>query len=394
MKLLIITSRIPWPLEKGDKLRMYHQLRLLSKEHEIILCALNDTKMNAEADTELRKFCKHIHYIHFSKPVLAMNLLRTLFGKLPFQVGYFWHRKAQKLVDSFVAHYKPDAIYCQLIRTSEYARKHKRVPKVLDYMDVFSKGTERRIEKVPGWKRWLFKTEWKRLLNYERDIFDSFDGHIIISEQDRSLIPVSSPEKITVIQNGVDMDFFRPMDMVKTHDILFNGNMSYPPNVESVQFLAGKILPLVKAKKPDANLLITGATPSAAVLALRNESVTVTGWVDDVRTGFAQSRMLVAPMQSSIGLQNKLLEAMAMRIPCLTTTLSNNALKAEAGKQIIVADTPEAFADAVLHLLNNEQEADALAQAGYEFVHEYFSWEGSVRKLNEVFDRVTKKEDE
>jgi glycosyltransferase involved in cell wall biosynthesis len=196
-----------------------------------------------------------------------------------------------------------------------------------------------------------------------------------------------------VIQNGVDMDFFRPMEMPKTHDILFNGNMSYPPNVESVQFLAGKILPLVQAKKPEVKLLITGATPSAAVLALRSESVTVTGWVDDVRTGFAQSRMLVAPMQSSIGLQNKLLEAMAMRIPCLTTTLSNNALKAEAGKQIIVADTPQAFADAILRLLSNEQEADALAQAGYNFVHEHFSWEGSVRKLNDVLERVVKKDE-
>ncbi|MGL5892885.1 MAG: glycosyltransferase, partial [Bacteroidia bacterium] len=121
---------------------------------------------------------------------------------------------------------------------------------------------------------------------------------------------------------------------------------------------------------------------------------TVTGWVDDVRTGFAQSRMLVAPMQSSIGLQNKLLEAMAMRIPCLTTTLSNNALKAEAGKQIIVADSPEAFADAILRLLGNEQEAAALAQAGYDFVHQHFGWEGSVRKLNEVFANVTKKDAE
>jgi sugar transferase (PEP-CTERM/EpsH1 system associated) len=390
MKLFVITSRIPWPLEKGDKLRMYHQLRLLAADHEIILCALNDGKLHPEADAELRKFCKHIHYIHYSKPTLGFNLIRTLFGRLPFQVGYFWHRKAQKLVDSFISLYKPDLIYCQLIRTSEYARKHKRVPKVLDYMDVFSKGTERRMEKVPSWKRWLFKMEWQRLLNYERDVFADFDGHLIISDQDRDLLPVNDQQRINVIQNGVDMSFFHPMDLPKTHDILFNGNMSYPPNVESAQYLVQKILPLVHARKPGVKVLISGATPSAAVLALKSEHVTVTGWVDDVRTGFAQSRMLVAPMQSSIGLQNKLLEAMAMRMPCLTTTLSNNALKAEAGKQIIVADTPEAFAEAIISLLDNPAHSQALAQAGYEFVQQHFSWEGSVNKLNTVFDNAIK----
>jgi polysaccharide biosynthesis protein PslH len=385
MKLLVITSRIPWPLEKGDKLRMYHQLRLLAQEHEIILCALNDGKQHPDADAELRKFCKHIHYIHYSKPTLALNLVRTLFSKLPFQVGYFWHRKAQKLVDSFIAFYKPDLIYCQLIRTSEYARKHKRVPKVLDYMDVFSKGTERRMEKVASWKRWIFKMEWQRLLNYEHEIFNDFDGHIIISDQDRDLLPVKDQQQIQIVQNGVDMDFFRPVDIPKTHDILFNGNMSYPPNVESAQYLVQKILPLVHARKPDVNVLISGATPSAAVLALKSEHVSITGWVNDVRTGFAQSRMLVAPMQSSIGLQNKLLEAMAMRMPCLTTTLSNNALKAQAGQQIIVADTPEAFADEIISLLDDAEKANALAQAGYEFVQQHFSWEGSIHKLNAVF---------
>ncbi|MCA6364078.1 MAG: glycosyltransferase [Bacteroidetes bacterium] len=386
MKLFVITSRIPWPLEKGDKLRMYHQLRLLAQEHEIILCALNDGKLHPDADAELRKFCKHIHYIHYSKLTLGLNLVRTLFGKLPFQVGYFWHRKAQKLVDSFITFYKPDLIYCQLIRTSEYARKHKRVPKVLDYMDVFSKGTERRMEKVAPWKRWIFKMEWMRLLNYERDVFTDFDGHLIISDQDRHLLPVADQQRIEVIQNGVDMNFFHPMEVPKTYDILFNGNMSYPPNVESAQYLVQKILPLVHARRPGVNVLISGATPSAAVLALKSTHVTVTGWVDDVRTGFAQSRMLVAPMQSSIGLQNKLLEAMAMRMPCLTTTLSNNALKAEAGHQIIVADTPEAFAEAILTLLDHTDKANVLAQAGYEFVKQQFSWEGSIRKLNAVFE--------
>ncbi len=384
MKLLCITSRVPWPLEKGDKLRVYHQLRHLSKTHELVLCALNDAPLHPDAEKELKKFCKEIHIFRLSKAGIFFTLVRGFFSGIPLQVPYFTSPTIRRKIDALISDKRPDRIFCQLIRTAEYARAHKNIPRTLDYMDIFSKGVERRIQKVNIFQRGLFRMEWKRLLRYEGEVFHDFDAKTIISQQDRDLLPVRDPSSVAVIPNGVDTDFFRPVAAEKDYELLFNGNMNYPPNVESVVYIAEKILPLVWKTKPNARLLISGATPSDEVLALQSGRITVTGWVDDVRHSFARSRILVAPMQSSIGLQNKLLEAMAMKLPCITTTLSNNALKAIPDRQVLVADTPEQFATFINFLLDHPEKAAQLAENGYKLVHEKFNWEHTCALLEDV----------
>jgi sugar transferase (PEP-CTERM/EpsH1 system associated) len=384
VKLFCITSRVPWPLEKGDKLRVYHQLKHLSKKHEIILCSINDTKLHPDAEKELKKFCEEIHIFNQSKISIFFNLLRGLFSGIPMQVAYFTNSSAKKKITELISSTKPDRIYCQLIRTAEYARNEKQIPATLDYMDIFSKGVERRIEKVNFLYRPVFRMEWKRLLKYEAAIFSDFKHKTIISEQDRDLLPVKNPKEVVVIPNGVDTDFFAPIQGEKEYELLFNGNMNYPPNVESAVFIVEKILPLIRKKKPGIRLLISGASPSSEVLALQSENVTVTGWVDDVRKSFARSRILVAPMQSSIGLQNKLLEAMAMKLPCVTSTLSNNALKAIPDSQILVADTPEQFSRHIELLLDHPEKAERLAENGYKMVHDRFNWQHTCDLLEKV----------
>jgi sugar transferase (PEP-CTERM/EpsH1 system associated) len=384
VKILCITSRVPWPLEKGDKLRAYHQLKHLSKKHEIILFAINDTTLHPDAGRELKKFCSEIHVADISKFGIFFNLVRGLFSGIPLQVAYFTSPSAKQKLDTLIYASKPDRIYAQLIRSAEYVRHHKEIPRTLDYMDIFSKGIERRISKVNILWRWVFKMEWKRLLKYEADVFDDFNSCIIISQQDRDLLPVKDPAAVHVIENGVDTDFFKPLQTEKDYELLFNGNMNYPPNVESAVYLVEKILPIVRKKKPNTQILISGASPSAEVLALQSENVTVTGWVDDIRKSFARSKILVAPMQSSIGLQNKLLEAMAMKIPCVTTTLSNNALKAIPDSQVLVADTPEQFATHIHLLLDHPDKAERLAENGYRMVHDRFNWEQTCNALEKV----------
>jgi polysaccharide biosynthesis protein PslH len=383
LKIFCITSRVPWPLEKGDKLRAYNQLRQLSAKHEIVLCALNDSALHPDAMQELKKFCSEVHVVNLSKGGIFLNLVKGLFSSLPMQVAYFTSNAAKQKVDRLIRASKPDRIYCQLIRTAEYVRPHS-IPRIIDYMDVFSKGVERRISKVSFLKRGVFRMEWKRLLNYEREAFSFFEAHTIISVQDRELLPVPDTGSVHVIPNGVDTAFFAPAPAEKDFELLFNGNMNYPPNIESVEYIVGKILPLVWKTKPHVRLLISGANPSQRVQELQSEKVVVTGWVDDVRKSFARSKILVAPMQSSIGLQNKLLEAMAMRIPCITTTLSNNAIKAIPDSQVLVADTPEQFTTHIHLLLDHPEKAERLAENGYRMVHERFNWEQTCRQLETV----------
>lgn len=390
MKILYIVSRFPYPLEKGDKLRAYHQLKSLSEHNEVFLYALCDKEIPVNYIQHLEGFCSSVKTSPLSKFQLFFNLIKTTFLPIPWQVGYFYSRTAQDEIDSIISTFNPDHIFCQLLRTSEYAKKYNNIPKTLDYMDVFSKGIERRLPAIPFYAKPLYSAEKRRLVKYESNIFNCFDNKIIISEQDRDLIPHPEKDKIAVISNGVDFNFFKPLQRTKEYDIIFNGNMSYPPNVESAEYLVDTILPMVVKKKPGIKILISGANPSARVRSFASANVTVSGWVEDIRENFAKSKMLVAPMFMSIGLQNKLLEAMALQIPCITSTLANNALRAKNGESILVADTPEEYVAHILDLLANQDKAHTIGLNGYNFAVENYSWEKENNKLEEII-RNTKK---
>lgn len=384
MKILVVLSRVPYPLEKGDKLRAFNQIRELSKKHQIVLFALNDGKLDDNALTELKKYCVAISIVPLPKQTVIKNLARSFFNGMPMQVGYFYFKKAQKKIDELIRKHHPDHIYCQLIRTAEYVKPYPNIPKTLDYMDVFSKGIERRIKTDPFYMRPVLMMEYKRLLKYERKVFSRFTNKTIISAQDRNLIPHPDHLQIKVIPNGVDTDFFKPMVRKKEFELLFNGNMNYPPNVESVEYLVEKVMPYVWNRMPQTRLLISGASPNARVMELASEKVVISGWVDDVRENYAKSKILVAPMQISIGLQNKLLEAMAMQLPCITSALANNALGAKHNEQIMVAEKPEQYALQIIELLQNEAKAKQIAMSGYRFAIDNFNWKGTTAALEQL----------
>jgi polysaccharide biosynthesis protein PslH len=383
MRLFFLLPRVPYPTEKGDKLRAFHQIMQLSKQHEIILCALNDGVLHEDAIPVLKKYVKAIHIIPISKGSIALNLLKTLFTKKPLQVGYFYNASSASKIHHLIEEYKPDHLFCQLIRVAEYA-KGISIPKTLDYQDVFSKGIERRCATSPFYLKPFLHIEYKRLLRYEHDAFDAFDNKIIISEPDRDLIPHPDRDKIVVVANGVDTGFFKPIEREKEYDLVFTGNMGYPPNIKSAEFLVNEILPEILPQKPDLRLLIAGSNPHLRVLVLKSGQVDVSGWVPDMRECYASARIFIAPMQIGTGLQNKLLEAMAMQIPCITSVLAFKALNASAGEDILVAQTPKEYASHILMLLNDKEKAKMIAQNGFDFVRKNFSWEKETEKINKL----------
>lgn len=389
MKIGILLSRVPYPLEKGDKLRAFYQIKELSKEHEIYLCALNTSRLHPKAMEVLAPYCKEIKIIKLSKWSILINLLYSLlFTGLPLQIAYFYNRNAKKKVWQFFKNQSIEHLYCQLIRVSEYIKDYP-TPKTLDYMDALSRGMERRIEKAPFYLKPFVKIESTRLKRYEHFIFSAFDHKTIISEQDRDLIIHAENHKIAVIPNGVDQKFFHPIESEKKIDILFTGNMSYPPNVLSAEFIATKILPLLQREKKEITFVIAGANPSPRVQRLANDSVKVTGWVDDIRQYYASAKVFLAPMQIGTGLQNKLLEAMAMRLPCVTSNLANNALGATPNEHILIGEKAEDFAHLCIKLLRDEKMANQVAANGFEFVSKKYNWTNSTKKLEDLF--LTKK---
>lgn len=385
MKILVILSRIPYPLEKGDKLRAYYQIKELNKRNKVCVCCLSDEKPHPDAWSELSKISSEVHFIPLNKLLIYVQLFFAWLGNKPFQVAYFYQPKAHQKIRKIIRSFQPDHIYCQLVRTAEYAKHEHNTPKTLDYQDAFSKGMARRAEKETSYfKRLFFRTESRRLLHYEHLIFEFFEHKCIISEQDRSLIYHPKQKEILVVPNGVDLNFFQPQETEKHYDLCFIGNMGYAPNIDSTLFLANEIMPLLLKEKPDLQLLISGATPAESIQKLASNNITVAGWVDDIRQSYAQCRIFIAPMQIGTGLQNKLLEAMSMKIPSITSPLANNALGATHGEHLLVAKKPEEYAKAVLSLLNDPAEAQELAERGHQFVADHFSWEQSTLRLEKL----------
>ncbi|HEX2616420.1 MAG TPA: glycosyltransferase, partial [Flavobacteriales bacterium] len=231
---------------------------------------------------------------------------------------------------------------------------------------------------------WLLRAETRRLIAYENLMLDLFDHQAIISVQDRDLLYHPRRDQVAVIPNGVDSDFFVPRNSDPRYDLLFTGNMNYPPNIDSVLYLVNKVLPLVRAERPDTSLLISGVDPGPRVreLAEQDPLITVSGWVRDIRDSYAAAKVFAAPMQIGTGLQNKLLEAMAMRMPCVTSPLANNAVGATPGTSILIGREPEDYAAHILRLLNHPEERERLAQGGYSFVRERFDWDRAAEILD------------
>ena len=389
MKIFVLLPRIPYPLEKGDKLRAFNQIKQLAKRNEIVLCALNDNPKVSEQDAfhALQPYCQSVNFIKINKLQILLGLIRAFFKGLPMQCGYFYNRKAAKRINALIAKHKPDMLYGQLLRTAEYIR-HQSIPKAIDYQDIFSYGMKRRADIASFVTRPIYTMEYRRLCRYEAAIFEDFDIKTIISEPDRALFPHEKRDEILIIPNGVDHDYFKPMEHEKKYDLVFTGNMSYPPNVNAVDYLANEILPIVWRTLPDVKLYIAGATPDPKVKKAASERIIVSGWLDDIREAYAASRVFIAPMRIGTGLQNKLLEAMSMHLPAITSPLANASLGAKPNEEILVGSNAEELAQHIITLLSNQEKARQIAQAGYDFTNRIYDWGKATERLEEAMRNV------
>ncbi len=389
MRIFVLLSRIPYPLEKGDKLRAYYQVKQLHQHHTVHLCCLSTGSPSREARATLETIASEITVIPLRKTAMVWSLFSAIFSRRPFQVAYFYQKRAKEQIDAAIMAFAPDHLFCQLIRCTEYVKDHFERPKTLDYMDALSKGMERRIDHAPLLFHPLFRSEYKRLVRYENLVFEFFDQHTIISEQDRDHIYHQDRKRIHIVRNGVDLDFFSPIpEHPKRFDLVFTGNMRYPPNVACARFLVHKILPRIRQTHPDCKLLIAGADPGKKVRELAGSGIEVSGWMPDIREAYAMARIFTAPMYMGSGLQNKLLEAMAMGIPCVTSEQVNNALGANNGEEILVGEDPGTFANLVRSLMNDTGFRDHLGKNGLEFVRQYYDQEriaGGLKQLIENF---------
>ena len=383
MKILVVLPRFPHPLDKGDKLRAFHQIRCLSQKHEVYLFCSSHKWLNDDYFNAVKSICKDIEVVHAYKIVSAWNVLKAALSARSLQVAYWTSKKTVKKFRKFEKKVQPNVLYCQMIRTMKWVKKSK-TPKVLDFQDALSKNIERRMYHSGCFWRKVLHYEFKMVRSCEYDAIDIFDAFTIISAPDRDVIPHRRSSEIVVLPNGIDTDCFKPIDIPKNYDVVFCGNMNYPPNVNAAKHLVKDIMPKVWEKHPEARVLISGTNPSSEVKHLAGEKVTVTGRVEDIRQSYAQSKAFVAPMRMGSGMQNKLLEAMSMGLPCITSKIASDALDTEADKHLLVAGDADDFAQKISALLDNEGYRTEIADEGSRFVREKFNWE----KCNDILEEV------
>lgn len=387
MNLVIIASRFPYPLEKGDKLRLYHQIKELSQQHSITLIALNEVPVSAQHIKHLQAYCEYIHIIPLAKWLIIKNLIRGFLSGMPLQVSYFYAPVLKQDIHKLIKNHNTDYIYCQLIRMAPYVMDLK-IPKILDYQDAFSVGMQRRSERSSFWLKWLLKLEARRLQRFEQAAAKFFDHCIIISEQDKNLLNIAIENKIYVVPNGVDIHFFQPnINVDKKYDLVFVGNMGYHPNVEAAKFLVKKVMPILQKHLPNIKLLIAGARPTTEVKNLASENVTISGWMDDIREAYWSAKLFIAPIFLGSGQQNKILEAMACGLPCITTQQVNNAIDASVNEAIFLAETPTAFANFAIQLLSDAALREQTGERAKKFVVHHFSWQSATSGLEALINK-------
>ena len=386
MKILVALSRFPWPTNKGDKLRAWHQLIGMSNKNEVHVFCLTDEVVQPQDLEKAKTVFASVHVFNLSKIDVLTRLSLATFQKIPFQVAYFSDRKAIAEFKSLVQQINPDIVYCQLARMAEFCRDIENCRKVIDYQDAFSIGLERRIANEPWWKKYVVSMEAKRLKNYESQILEDFEQRTMISEQDAKLIAHPLNTSLQIIPNGVDTDFYKPEPRARVIDLLFTGNMQYEPNVNCVIYVVDKVIPLLTKEFPHIQFVAAGMNPAKELQQIKSRHLQLTGWVDDLRSYYQVSRIFIAPMQIGIGMQNKILEAMSMGLPVITTTLANNAIGAIHGKEIWIANTPEKVAEAISYLLNNTELAINIGHNARKLMVEQFSWDKQNAKLIRLMD--------
>jgi glycosyltransferase involved in cell wall biosynthesis len=382
LKIAVLTSRFPYPLEKGDKLRLFYQVKELSKHHEIVLCSLTHSNVSVQDISELNKYCSRIYLLKLSVSGVVISLLRSIFSKMPLQVAYFYNPYTHKKFLQIIEQEKPEHCYFQLIRTAPYSFG---VPfrKTLDYMDSFSLWTRKISRSAAFPLNLLLKLEAFKVKSFEISVASEFDTYCIISAQDRNNMPALLQKQLHIVPNGVDTFFFKPSGKFETkYDIAFIGNLGYYNNIKAAEYLVKEILPDLLSWKSDIQVLIAGARPATAVLNLAGPNVTIRGWMADIREAYNSSKIIVAPVFLAVGMQNKILEAMALGLPCITTPSVNSAIGAKPGEEILLAENAHDFREFIKLLLVDEKLLERVGQGGLSLVRKEFTWVSAVDKLH------------
>ncbi len=386
-RLLFVTPYVP----ASVRLRPFGFIKQLSKKHRITVVCLVRPNWEMPYVDELKPFCEAVYPVLPGRFASILRGLVSLPTYLPATVAYSYSSQMKAQVARLVSTQSFDLIHTDFIRAAQYTAGIRSIPKLFDAVDSLSLAYRRALFNSQGrlLNRAIALEEWLKMRSYEPRMVGAFDRVIVSSPADQQLLIGHGPG-VDVIPNGVDLDFFNWSDGQRDeNDLVFLGKMNYYVNVDSIIHFYKVTFPLVKKAHPEVKLTIIGWNPVKPVLSLRKDAaITVTGGIPDIRSYLRRAAVCICPLISGSGIQNKVLQAMAVGTPVVATSLACQALAVRHREHLMIADEPFEFAQAVTELLNDKALRQQLSRNARQYVEENHSWEKIGLQLEDIYSGI------
>lgn len=397
MHLIFLTSRIPYPPNRGDRLRTYQFLRLFAREHAVTLVSFIAHQKERLLAEELAQYCKEIHLIYLPAWKSSASVAQNVWRDLPFQTLYYRSRQMAQTVDNLLLLNSFDMAYVHLFRMAPYLMDHPELYRILDLTDLISFEIRSSLPYQTTPWRTLYRLEEPRIARYEQRVASHFNEVWFISKRDRDLFAKGRQQAhLQVVPSAIDENFFL-IDGASSADdassdasrLLFVGHLDVKHNIDAARYMAEEIMPIVLREVPESELLIVGAGNGHKVLELDHlPGVRVAGYVPDLQDVISGSAISVAPLRFSAGIQFKVVEAMAAGLPVVTTSSVSAGLGTEPGRDLLVADSANDFARQVISLLTDKGLRRRLGHAGRVYVQTHITLQAAIDRLRAIEDLI------
>lgn len=389
MRILFVTPYVPSRI----RVRPFNLIKSLSTAHEISLVSLLCDEYEREIVREVANYCTSVDLVSLPKARAYRNCLLALPTLTPLRVAYYQSPAFVERIRQVIYERKIEVVHGELIKVVPALKKvlqQEKIPLLYDSVDCISWYLQQQYGSARNLlKKAFVYSELKKMRRYERRSLAAFDQVVITSSHDRDcLIKLGEqPPHIKVVANGVDIEYFAPSDSPReTDSLVFCAKLDYYPNSQAIVHFCRKILPLIWERRPQVRLTIVGNNPPQEVRDLSvDERITVTGYVPDIRPYLGRASVALAPLRVAAGMQNKVLEALAMGLPVVATPGSCRSLQVRHETHLLIAEDVRSYADAVLRLLEDTQLAQDLGNAGRYYVEQYHSWAASANTLSNLY---------
>lgn len=401
--ILYLVHRIPFPPNKGDKVRSFHLLKYLSLRHNIYLGAFIDDPLDVAYIPEVKKFCVDSLFLEINSFKSKFKSVFGIFHDSPLTLSYYFNTSLREWVGDLLLKKKIDKIIIFSSAMSQYVDHVNDIDILVDFVDVDSlKWSEYALKHIFPMSL-VYRREATKLLQYERFVATRSRQSFFVTDNESSLFKDLAPEcidKISTINNGVDSEYFSsdfscssPFETGSfgpdSRFLVFTGAMDYWPNIDAVVWFVNEIFPKLQRVRKNLYFYIVGRNPSTQVLALASDSVVVTGTVADVRPYLKFASVVVAPLRIARGIQNKILEAMAMGCPVVASTICVNSMAVESETDLLSAESSDEFFYQINKLLNSVDLSHSVGEAARCKVQEKYSWTAHLSQIDQYLDEPT-----